>query len=348
MFLFRGILMGIKYNNYANVTAYKARHPMYINNQILAANKLTLIRGAITVGLAPKAHLNLSRELLEWKISTMLAFIDTNSLFAIKNVNDLEMSERVTVAYFIGMVFAQIHMQKTYNVRHLEHLKSPGIGVFSRPGDLKNPDLWGIDLRTGQSYLVEAKGSTASANYFDNAKITKAESQLNAILQINHTVAGVTTIFNGASLKKLIIATHPNINNEMMQHIIDPIEENQKIIKVQGNEMVYKHYLHLANFLRIENSNVVEISRIPNVKFRVINLEMFNCSIGLLEDIYQVLKPKLVIEVPSEEDLVGINEKINSILDTYELEFNTEFQNDEKYSIGNDGVIVINNDYEVM
>ncbi|MBF0719110.1 hypothetical protein HZY95_05105 [Staphylococcus sciuri] len=348
--------MEIKYNNYANVLAYKARHPMDVKarhpmdvtNQILSANKLTLIRGAITVGLAPKAHLNLSRELLEWKIATMLAFIDTNSLFTIKNVNDLEMSERVTVAYFIGMVFAQIHMQKMYNVRHLEHLKSPGIGVVSRPGDLKNPDLWGIDLRTGQSYLVEAKGSTASANYFDNTKITKAETQLNAIRQINHTVAGITKVFNGESLKKLIIATHPNINNEMMQHIIDPIEENQKIINVQGNEMIYKHYMHLANFLRIEDSKVIQISRIPDVKFRVINLEMFNCSIGLLEDIYQVLKPKLVIELPRQKDLLGINEEINSILDTYELEFNAEFQNDEKYSIGNDGVIVINNDYEVM
>lgn len=278
----------------------------------------------------------------------MLAFIDTNSLFTIKTVNDLEMSERVTVAYFIGMVFAQIHMQKMYNVRHLEHLKSPGIGFISRSGDLKNPDLWGVDIRTGQSYLVEAKGSTARADYFDNTKITKAEIQLNAILQINYEINGVTTTFNGANLKKLIIATHPNTNNEMMQHIIDPIEENQKIIKVQGNKMVHKHYLHLANFLRMENSNVIEINRIPDVKFRVINLEMFNCSIGLLEDIYQVLKPKLVIEAPREEDLVGINEEINSILDTYELESNVQFQNDEKYSIGIDGVIVLNNDYEVM
>ncbi|MEY8739802.1 hypothetical protein [Paenibacillus tundrae] len=335
--------MGIKYSNYANVVAYRDRRPMHTANQILTANKLTLVRGAITVGLAPKAHLNLSRELLEWKISTMLAFIDTNSIFTIKNVNDLEMSERVTVAYFIGMVFAQIHMQKMYNIRHLEHLKSPGIGFTSRSGDLKNPDLWGVDLRTRQSYLVEAKGSTLRSNYFDNTKIIKAESQLNAILQINYTVAGVTQTFNGANLKKLIIATHPDMNNEIIQHIIDPIEENQKLIKVQGNEMVYKHYLHLINFLTIENSNLVEISRIPNVKFRVINLKMFNCSIGLLEDIYQILKPKLVIETPREEDLIGINEDINSILNTYELD-----QNNEKYSIGIDGVIVLNNDYEVI
>lgn len=36
--------MGIKYNNYANVTAYRARRPMDMTNQILVANKLTLIR----------------------------------------------------------------------------------------------------------------------------------------------------------------------------------------------------------------------------------------------------------------------------------------------------------------
>ncbi|MGG3805353.1 hypothetical protein [Metabacillus fastidiosus] len=113
--------MSIHYNNYASLTDYIDRNTIYISSQFFYANKLTLIRGALIAGLAPKADLNFTKELVEWEISTMLAFFNTIFPFTIQNANELEMSERVTVAYFIGMVFAQIHMQKNYNIRHLEH-----------------------------------------------------------------------------------------------------------------------------------------------------------------------------------------------------------------------------------
>lgn len=334
--------MSIQYNNYSSVTDYIDRNAVHASSQSFYANKLTLIRGAVITGLAPKAHLSLSKELLEWKISTMLAFIDTTSPFIIKNASDLEMSEKVTVAYFIGMVFAQIHMQKMYNVRHLEHLKNPGITPTSLPGDLKNPDLWGINHRTGQSYIVEAKGSTACSNYFTNKHIIKAESQLEAITQIDYTVSGVTSTFNQASsnLEKLIIATHPNLNGEMMQHIIDPVEEKDKIVKVNGDEMVYKQYSHLVNFLSVQQSKIIELHKLSKVKFRIIDIDALNCSIGLLEEIYQILNPLVSKENLVQENLTNINKDLNSVLDRFEKLTNHELEN-EKFSIGLDGVIVL-------
>jgi len=334
--------MSIQYNNYSSVTDYIDRNAVYASKQSLYASKLTVIRGALIVGLAPKAHLKLTKELVEWKISTMLAFIDTNSPFTIRNADELEMSERVTVAYFIGMVFAQIHMQSQYNVRHMEHLKNPGITPTSLPGDLKNPDLWGLNHKTGNSYLVEAKGSTVRKEYFDNQNVRKADSQLRAITQIDYTVSGATTIYNQASsnLEKLIVATHPNSNDEMMQHIIDPTDEEDKVVKVSGDELVYKHYSQLVKLLGGEEYKIIDLEDLPNFKFRTIDFDAYNCSIGLLDEIYQVLKSLVVKEEIVQEDLRDINKEVSLVLDRFEKVFNNNLEN-KQFSIGIDGVIVL-------
>ncbi|GLC89700.1 hypothetical protein [Lysinibacillus piscis] len=332
--------MSIQFSNYASVSDYKDR--ITSSSQVFYANKLTLIRGAITAGLAPKAHLNITREVLEWKIATMLAFINTSSPFTIKNVSDLETSEKVTVAYFIGMVFAQIQMQKMYNVRHLMHLKSDNITVTSSPGDLKNPDLWGLDYITGQSYLVEAKGSTKCSEYFSNSYVNKAEIQLNAILQIHYNLGGHTTTYDQASfnLNKLIVATHPNINGEIMQHVIDPKNEEQKILDINGDEMVYKHYAHLVKFINNEKAKSIEINNISGVKFKMIDLDSFNCSIGIMENIYEILKPYTKVENLTEAILSNLHQEVNDSLDELDKLINKIPDND-KFSIGIDGIIVI-------
>lgn len=334
--------MSIQYNNYSSVTDYLDRNAVYASNQSLYASKLTVIRGALIVGLAPKAHLRLTKELVEWKISTMLAFIDTNSPFTIQNADELEMSERVTVAYFIGMVFAQIQMQSQYNVRHMEHLKNPGITPTSLPGDLKNPDLWGLNHRTGNSYLVEAKGSTVSKEYFNNQNVRKADSQLRAIIQIDYTVSGVTSTYNQASsnLEKLIVATHPNSNDEMMQHIIDPTDEEDKVVKVSGDDLVYKHYSQLVKLLGGEEYKIIELEGLPNFKFRTIDFDAYNCSIGLLDEVYEVLKSLVVKEEIVQEDLRDINREVSLVLDRFEKILNNNLEN-EQISVGIDGVIVL-------
>lgn len=332
--------MSIQFSNYASVSDYKDR--ITSSSQVFYSNKHTLIRGAITAGLAHKAHLNITREVLEWKIATMLAFINTSSPFTVKNTSDLETSEKVTVAYFIGMVFAQIQMQKMYNVRHLMHLKSKNITVTSSPGDLKNPDLWGLDYITGQSYLVEAKGSTKCSEYFSNSYVKKAETQLNAILQVHYNLGGHTTTYDQASfnLNKLIVATHPNINGEIMQHVIDPKNEEQKILDINGDEMVYKHYAHLVKFINNEKAKSIEINNISGIKFKMIDLDSFNCSIGIMENIYEILKPYTKVENLTEAILSNLHQEVNDSLDELGKLINKIPDND-KFSIGIDGIIVM-------
>ncbi len=332
--------MSIQFSNYASVSDYK--HRITSSNHVFYANKLTLIRGAITAGLAPKTHLNITREVLEWKIATMLAFITASSPFTIKNASDLETSEKVTVAYFIGMVFAQIQMQKMYNVRHLMHLKSQNITVTSSPGDLKNPDLWGLNYVTGQSYLVEAKGSTKCSEYFSNSYIEKAETQLNAILQVHYNLGGHTTTYDQASsnLNKLIVATHPNLNGEIMQHVIDPKNEEQKSLYVNGDEMVYKHYAHLVKFINNTEAKSIELKDISGVKFKIIDLDSFNCSIGIMENVYEIIKPHTKVENLTKVILSNLHQEVNNSLNELDKLINKMPDND-KFSIGIDGIIVL-------
>ncbi|KYZ68274.1 hypothetical protein [Bacillus sp. GZT] len=335
--------MSINYNNYATLTDYMDRNSSHPTASYFV-NNLTLIRGALIVGLAPKGHLRLSKELIEWKISTVFAFIDTSlSSFRIRNTNQLETSEKVTVAYFIGMIFAQIYIQRHHGVRHLEHLKNPGITPTSLPGDLKNPDLWGYNPITMNSYLVEAKGSTANSVYFENKYIRKADSQLRAITQIDYILPGTRAItFNrtNSNLEKIIVATHPNLNNEITQHVIDPIDESDKILKINGDEQVYKYYLNLIRLIKSEKHKVINIDEIHDVKFRVIELVKFNCFIGIVEGIYDLLEGKVEKERVTEEDLIDVNKSVNSKLDDIEHLIKIS-DNNEKISIGIDGVIVL-------
>lgn len=344
--------MGILFNNYANVGEYKKfKRDKNYKDKKLNANRLTLLRAAITVGLTPKAHLNLSRELLEWKISTMLTFVDTKSNYKIQNVEDLEMSERISVAYFIGMVFANIQMQKEYNVRHLMHISSPGNTVVLKPGVKKSPDLWGINYKTKKSYLVEAKGSLVCSEYFarrNYKRINDAKEQLEAVLQIEYKVDNNTEIYNDSkgNLNKLIIATHPNEAKEMLQHVIDPSKGEEGVITLEGNEVIYNYYYHLVKFIKFSNSKVIELPQMPNFKFRVFKLETFNYSIGLLENIYEVIEPFIEASLENnnnsvyKDDLQGMDFSVNHSLDEMESISNNNMDT-EVTSLGPDGIIVM-------
>lgn len=120
--------MSFKYNYYSGLGNYfKDPTSQDLN---ISANGLSLIRGSIIVGLAPYAHRLHDQELLEWKIKTMLTFIDPTK-YKVKYIDSLEQSEKVAVAYFIGMVCAQIHMQSIYKIRHMQHLTNRGIESVS-------------------------------------------------------------------------------------------------------------------------------------------------------------------------------------------------------------------------
>ncbi|MGG3805354.1 hypothetical protein [Metabacillus fastidiosus] len=130
------------------------------------------------------------------------------------------------------------------------------------------------------------------------------------------------------------------MNNEIKQHIIDPVDEEDKIVQINSNKLIYKHYSHLINFLKGEESKVIELENFQNIKFKVIDFESFNCSIGLAKDVYCLLKPLVEKETLKQEDLRDINKKVNHVLDSFEG-FSKNNSKNESIYIGIDGIIVL-------
>ncbi|UQD50944.1 hypothetical protein C0971_01960 [Bacillus methanolicus] len=187
-----------------------------------------------------------------------------------------------------------MHMQKYYGIRHLEHLKNEGIVPIPYKDRNERPDLWGLNRKTMKSYLVEAKGSIGFKKYFDNADIRKAEQQLNTIKQIDYsTSSGISFIFNEAmhNLEKLIVATHPNEDEELTQHIIDPNNSEEVIVNINGDELVFKYYYNLIDWLINENKREIAVFlNQKKIEFVVFDLPDLSISVGVLKEIYVYLE----------------------------------------------------------
>lgn len=339
----------INFLTYKDFPNYEMNHRDHEGN--IYINRLTLIRNAITVGLGPKKIKYLNKDLLEWKVSNILTFIDSNKGYSFKNIDNLESTEKVTVAYYIGMVFAQLYMEKRCKTRFLLHLNSPGITVRNYLERSLKPDFFGID-KNKNGYLIEAKGTLQRAGRFSTKKkIEKAVHQLESVSRVEYRSSGSFHIFSqhipSQYLNKLVIATHPNVLNkgnlDIKQHIIEvhpcfnshtPYNPYEMSITFDVNKTIFHHYIALKEMISLaENNILVELRQIPGTTFRMISLNKLNCSIGLSEEIYQTLNTDAANQ--------GLYEQINSTLDRIEIrEANI---NQESFSLGSDGIIVVGN-----
>lgn len=350
--------MIVSYNYYSNYAKYegdkKGKIPL-TNIKNLKVNRLSLFRSAVIVGLAPQGYKAISVEVKKWKIKTVDTFVDTSTKsLKFKNIQDLESSEKVAVSYLLGMVFAHLHMQKIYKIRHLEHLSNSKITPISFTGQKKQPDLWGFNRKRRKpiSYLVEAKGTSKEHNYFELKAINRAVTQLSAIDEINYTTSKVgLRVFNKSkkNLKKLIVATHPNKKSEIIQKIIDPDNPERRKIDIDGDELVYKYYYHLIVWLKSEKNREITIKfNSEEKKFIVINISDTNISIGVLKEIYDFFNNIVVEEEDykkktyKKEDFVDSDYKINKYLNN--LKGIDEFEGN--ISLGTDGVIAFENQKE--
>lgn len=341
--------MGYSYNFYSTVADYENKNPSFPNMQPVSVNRSSLIKAAVSVGTLPGVSINLTKEVIEWKTSMMLAFINSKAGFKIKNINQLEGSEKGAVGYFLGMVFAHIYMQEKYGVRVLSHLAHLGKSVKKVPGAKKDPDLWGISEKDGMSYLVEAKGSTNRKAHFDGGKfkiINKAKLQLEAVDRVEYKYKGkiITYSNSNGNLTKLIAATHPNLNGEIIQHIIDPENSEGEVLKIDGDELIYSYYSNLVKLIKSSGNEVISLTPSTRMKFRVIKLEKLNYTVGILESIYSTVNSYVEIEEKSKNFevsfLEGINENVNTILDYYETSF-AEIPSLERKPFGIDGIIAL-------
>lgn len=345
--------MIVSYNEYSSVSHYdkdrKSKTSLSSGSTIYPVNPFRLFRSSVIVGLAPKNFRKLPPAVRDWKMRTVKTFIDLNSKkppLKFANFKDLETSERAAVSYLLGMIFAHLLMQNKYKIRHIEHLNNSGIHPVRYPNTRKSPDFWGFDRTIWpptDSYLVEAKGSLTPDEYIAMRPINKAVKQLNSIKQIGYkTSMGRSLIFNKDYLKnldKLIIATHPNSNNNVIQKIIDPEESEELVITINGDESIFNYYYNLIGWLQSANSREVSIEINHNEKnFVITDIPDTNISVGVLKEIYERLNRIVEDEKRYEiEDFNEIDQDINKELDEL-IAIDNEIGN---ISLGIDGVIAL-------
>lgn len=187
-----------------------------------------------------------------------------------------------------------------------------------------------------QSYLVEAKGSLELGNCIKFKTMKDACKQVSDVVEVEFQLDRVKLqSYKGTTLKKLIVATLPNTDKELLQHIVDPEAEEGEIIKVDGDIMVYEYYSTILRMFQMLPNKEIEKH---SMKFRVIETKS-GLSIGLLEELYQKLNSLYKVSEDGAHIENGMNRAVNKVLD--KLHYET-FIN-ENIVIGQDGVIVVEN-----
>ncbi|MEA0564471.1 hypothetical protein [Lysinibacillus irui] len=327
--------MEIKYKDFLTVSDFFNKHILLESEYVL--NKNTIRRNAVTNGKPPWKGV-IPQDVLKWKLSLVDTFIDftpSNTRVKIKNIQALEESEVRIVSFTLGMLFAQCYAQKFMGVNQLYHLKNlikDKVITVSTKG--KYPDFVGFNRSFDEVYLIEAKGSSTRRNYMSNQTIKEASEQLQSVLSIvTHQIVGGSSydkLYFGANLKKFIVATHPDLQNNLTQEVIDPTEGTNCKLVMDADKAVYSYYEHLLFLL---NHSIK--SEVPILKrsYMVFDIPEYNCSIGLLSDLYDILNTyynKDSRKINSE----GLKGKVDEILKDFKEE--SELGH---VSIGYDGII---------
>ncbi|OZT78255.1 hypothetical protein [Salinicoccus roseus] len=361
--------MYIYYKKYSSVRNYKDNRYMINNSQksnnkdysdFYNLNKFTIIRSAIIVGMLPNSHQNISREVKLWRIKSVITFIEFNKqhVYPSENLDFLEQSEKTIIGYFLGMVFAHIHMQKCYGLRHIAHLKTHGIITknniyYNETNQLvesrRSPDFWGYNKKNKESYLIEAKGSTQKDKRITPNTIERAALQLNDVMEVRFTGNQYSNTYNisftekNKNLNKLIIGTHPfSKQGEYIQEQV--VTQSNRIpisLQIDENIMIYHYYCHLIRLLQSEKNDIKSfILEEINLEFKVLYLRELNCYIGVMKEIYEVLDPLVNEEFNINCLKINISKEISKTLDTLEfMEIEKKVDSQKNISLGIDGVI---------
>lgn len=293
--------------------------------QTYQTTKEDLIRCAYTVGLSANLVKLLPDEIKLHRGTIIDAYLDfRNTQVQLKeaNLRFLDQSEKTSLMYSLGMIFAQSYIQSNYKVRHLMHLKSDCVNYYPKG---RTPDLWGVDLSTRNSYLVEAKGTSNYSYFFDKGILGDAIDQLNSISLVEFIAGSRSRSFWGTELKKIAIGSHPNKVGEVTQQIIDPTEGEDIEVKIHGSDLIKEYY---KNIIKIIESYPKEIYHINGLEVIGVYIERVNLKIGVLKPLYDMLKAEVIEE--------SIYDQVNNILDEYDLEERLETNS----YIGLDGIYV--------
>jgi len=276
-----------------------------------------LIHASYTVGKTSweEVHSNpyYSEQEVNFRISMVKAFLNIEDLYIKRSVNfeQLDPSEKVSINYFLGMVFSSLVMQKRFQVRWMIHLD-----LFEGKKDYlvgnKRPDFIGKKLSSSWN-LIEAKGVQVRKS----STIEKAKEQLVNLVSIDgfHPDYKLISILYGKGEADLTI------------DIIDPVEKGDIELETSGVDYVSDYYASVINILKKEYS----IKEIKGRKFIVKDIKCNNLFLGLDLFIFEEIQTK---------SLDGMNDNVESYLKENDDNRNKMSAFEENFFIGADGVYV--------
>lgn len=332
----------------------------------------SIVHSAIVYGGQKNVPLHISL----WKISNILLFskVQYGKPSEFRDFKYLEGSEKTTIAFLIGSTYAHLHVANKYGVKHLYHLtdlNKKGYIITKNPNNELRPDFWGVG-KDSISYLVEAKGTTYPLPSKLKKSLKKGVQQVKSVLSVQDTNSTQQNTYNDikCNLERIVIGTQPDSQNRMVQQIIFLKNPNcfykcdtmsnldlgknleylsdedyqlsniREEIVLDSSKLMYFYYENLIRFMleREVNTHMVMSRRCS-----LVEMPEINCRIGLLEDVFDVLKESYRENKNKERLFREVDSlKINGILD--ELFMKTEnkdiLSTDEIY-IGSDGIVVM-------
>lgn len=278
---------------YGNENDYKAKNYISINS--LSVSKADLLRAAIKVGSSNSAG---NFDILKYRKQILDSFfMVNNNEVTLKNIDYLETSEKVSISYFLGMIFTQLVAEQQFGISQLFHLQPTDFDKLNKSYFVHTskkgliPDLIGVDVNN-QIYLFEAKGSTRTDKM--NSAVSNGVQQLlsvDKVIFINNVAyklyeAQYFPEFKHGS-NRYVVATQPNKDkgNKLVTSIIDPLPEGDIQLVLNIDYYTFKYYSFVLNLLR---NGRIEKDLIPG--FCIVKNEEENILIGLNKELFNVLK----------------------------------------------------------
>lgn len=295
-------------------------------NHTISTNWAAILHSASTVGKRVNRYvyrhgLYSMYELLYRALIVRSNLKEDNHGYLVKSQTYLELdaSEKSAVSFFIGLTSAKFLSEHLLGVKWLLHYDK-----YYRRLNIVNsskrsrPDLIGslpVNILGNNGWvIIEAKGRTGIKT---NGLIQKAKYQTSL----------VQTIQNSTNLLRIASASY-FIKNEFNIYWEDPEGENnerQELIKIEfrNSDLINRSYGIAQSILNSNNDNRIE--RINGDTFIVADLRILDISIGIKQEIHEMLKSERydnILEIEKIVEKVGINET------------------DANLYIGNDGVLV--------
>lgn len=320
-------------------------------------NRGDLYRYAVTVG-SPSHIFNLRHHKNLWDICNYrIQLIDSffeirDSEVSLKNIEYLELSEKINLAYYMGMIFTQLIADKKFGIKQLFHIQPTDFDkqnsnylVHTKTSSGKIPDLIGIDYNK-KIHIFEAKASTKASSM--KKSVDKGISQLESVKHIvfnNNSGQNYIAKNYSSGLKsnddRYVVAVQPTSVkvNELVINVIDPLPQGGTKLELNIDYFTLKHYSFIMELFQ---NATIDKELVQD--FCVIKNEQKNIIIGLKEEIFHILEETYIIFKKNKflsKDLSNINGLFQKVSECLSME-NISLSKLETWDIGvgNDGILV--------